>query len=213
MVWARSDSGQCADDRVDMADAFAKILEDNGGPLKGKELKDRLSKIRGVVEHLQIQPTNRLIQVGPDFWGLIERDISGDKETINSLLDDLYSIIKERQKGLHVSEIESHLNIPVDSKDFPTPYALLNLAQRDNRFYLGRTMFVGLSEWGDDTRRLNISQAVRKLINDMPKPMSITEISALVEDMVEMPIDITLSNVLINEGAVYDQIARTWFKG
>lgn len=213
MVWARSDSGQSANDRVDMADAFTRILEDNGEPLKGKELKDRLSQIRGVVENLQIQPSDRMIQIGPDFWGLIDRDIGGSKSTIEEKLNSLHEILNTRQKGIHVSEVERFIEVAENSTELPSAYALLNLAQRDDRFYLGRSMFVGLSEWGSDTRRINISQAVRKLLDEMTKPMTIAEISMLVEDMVEMPVDIALSNVLINEGAIYDQGRRTWTKG
>ena len=155
MVWARSDSGQSADDRVDMADAFTRILEDNGGPLKGKELKDRLSQIRGVVENLQIQPNDRMIQIGPDFWGLIDRDIGGSTSTIEEKLNSLHEILNTRQKGIHVSEVEKFIAVAENSKELPSAYALLNLAQRDDRFYLGRSMFVGLSEWGRDTRRIH----------------------------------------------------------
>ncbi|WP_462166760.1 hypothetical protein [Pseudoalteromonas sp. GB43] len=46
-----------------MADAFTKILEDAGKPLKGKEIKARLEATRGVHEALQLQPTDRMLQV------------------------------------------------------------------------------------------------------------------------------------------------------
>ncbi len=97
MVWGRADSNQSVNDRVDMADAFTQILEENGGPLKGKELKERLVAIRGVSKKLQLQPTERMIQVGPDFWGLIERDIGGSRRTTkkNSMpYAGLYSYVR-----------------------------------------------------------------------------------------------------------------------
>ncbi len=72
--------------------------------------------------------------------------------------------------------------------DLHSAYALLNLAQRDKRFYLGRSMFLGLSVWDGDTRRLNISQAVRELLSTMMEPMSIGEINARIEDLTGLKI-------------------------
>ena len=74
-------------------------------------------------------------------------------------------------------------------------------------------MFLGLSEWGGDTRRLNTSQAVRKILDDMTVPMSLAELTMRVEDLTEMHIDSPLSNVLISEGAIYDQAVMKWKKG
>tara|TARA_B100000446_G_C10552524_1_gene341219 strand:+ start:5153 stop:7999 length:2847 start_codon:yes stop_codon:yes gene_type:complete len=213
MVWARADSNQVVDDRVDMADAFTQILEENGGPLKGKEIKERLAAIRGVSKNLQLQPTERMIQVGPDYWGLIERDVGGSQEDNEEKLTKLYQVLKERQKGIHVTEVEQYVEVSDNSSDLPSPYALLNLAQRDDRLHLARSMFVGLAEWEGDSRRLNISQAVRRLLQDLSVGMSISEIAAKVEDLTELPVDGTLAGLLINEGAVYDKRERKWFKG
>ena len=213
MIWVRSDSGQSADDRIDIANAFTRILEDNGSPLKGSELRDRLSHIRGVIKNQQIQPNDRVIQIGPDYWGLIDRDIGGSKSTIEEKLNSLHEILNKRQKGIHISEVETYIEVKDNSSELPSAYALLNLAQRDERFYLGRSMYVGLSEWGSDIRRISVTQAVRELLKDMTKPLTIEEIGMLVEDMVEMPIDTALGNVLIHEGAIYDQGSHTWSKG
>ena len=210
MVWGRADSNQTANDRVDMADAFTQILEEHGGPLKGVDIKDRLAAIRGVSKNLQLQPTDRMIQVGPDFWGLIDRDIGGSQMGNAARLDILYQELYERQKGIHVSEVEQYVEVSDGSEDLPSAYALLNLAQRDDRFYLGRSMYVGLAEWGNDTRRLNVAQAVRKLLSEMTGPMTIAEINALVEDLTEMPVDGSVTGKLIDEGAVYSPDLRTW---
>ena len=72
MVWARTDSGMSLDDRVDLAEAFIEILEEAGEPLSGKELKSRLSDIRGVAENMQIHSNDRLVAVAPNVWGLSE---------------------------------------------------------------------------------------------------------------------------------------------
>jgi len=211
MVWVRSDSNQSVNDRVDMADAFTKILEDNGGPLKGKELKERLAAIRGVPKSLQLHATERMILVGPDLWGLAERDVGGAEDN-GPKLDILYKELKARQKGIHVSEIPGFVEVSDDSKQMPSAYALMNLAQRDDRFYLGRAMFLGLAEWEGDTRRLNLSQAIRFLLTEIAKPMALPAIQARLEELMEIKIESSITALLINEGFVYDQEGRQWFK-
>ena len=209
-VWARADSGQSSENRVDMADAFTKILEDSGRALKGVEIKEKLKEIRGVHEDLQLQPTDRMILVAPDTWGLIDRDIGGTKESNNHKLDAIFSYLSDSQKGIHVSEVSQCLSsCQLDPKE-TSSYALLNLAQRDNRFFLGRAMFLGLSDWGEDVRRINYSQAVRKVLEGMYRPMSIVEIHAQVEALTELEVDNSVTNLLIKEGGKYNASTRLW---
>ncbi|ABV87629.1 sigma factor-like helix-turn-helix DNA-binding protein [Shewanella pealeana] len=206
-VWTRSDSNQTPKDRIDMADAFTRILEDAGTPLKGNEIKRRLEKLRGVHEHLQIQGTARMIQIGPDYWGLIDRDVPGTKDDNKRLLDVIFAHLNKQQIGIHASEVEAILGTKS-----PNGYTVLNLAQRDSRFYLAKSLLLGLAEWGEDTRRLNTSQAVRKLLHEMVRPMSINEINLKVEELTGLEVDYTVSGKLISEGAIYDPIHRLWYK-
>lgn len=213
MVWARADSGQGVADRIDMADAFTKILEEHGGPLKGSELKQKLSEIRGVVSSMQLQPTDRMILIGPDYWGLIDRDIGGTAEENRKRLDALFQHLQESQKGIHVREVEACLvKYGFTTDNAPTSYALLNLAQRDKRFYLGRSMFLGLSDWGEDTKRVNITQAVRKVVGEMTQPMNIGEINARVEDLTGLEVEATVVGLLVKAGAIYDSALKAWKK-
>lgn len=211
MVWARTDSGQTVNDRVDMADAFTKILEDIGRPLKGEELKKRLANIRGVPDSLQIQPTDRMILVGPDLWGLIDRDVGGSEEDNSRRLDALYKHLTSTEAGVHVSEVEGILESEgFDDRDAPSSYTLFNLAQRDNRFYLGRAMYLGLAQWGEDTRRINLSQAVRQVVENMTSPMSIVDINRKVEGLTGLPVDNTVANQLKSIGVIYNPDKKVW---
>ncbi|PHS73529.1 MAG: hypothetical protein COB22_02215 [Cycloclasticus sp.] len=72
MVWARSDSGMEVGDRIETVDSFIQILEGEGKPLSGQDLKVRLSEIRGVADDMQIHGNERLVAVGPNIWGLSE---------------------------------------------------------------------------------------------------------------------------------------------
>ncbi|MFT5759388.1 MAG: hypothetical protein ACI9LM_004150 [Alteromonadaceae bacterium] len=211
-VWARFDSDQMPTDRIDMADAFAKILDDAGKPMKGKEIKVKLQIVRGVHESLQIQPTDRMIQVGPDTWGLFERDIHITIDDITLYLDKLKQYLILQDKGIHVTEVPLFLNWAGLIENSVESYTLLSLAQRDERFYLGRSMFLGLSSWGEETRRLTNAEAVRKIIDEMEKPMSTIEINIMVSKLTGLDTDTSVTSILINEGAKFDTIERLWFK-
>ncbi len=210
MVWARSDSGQTGNDRIDQADAFTKILKDNDGPLKGVELKRILKDIRGVATNLQIQPTEEMIQIGPDYWGLIDRDINASQTCINKCLNFLEKYLKIKNKGIHVSEAQAVFDKYRINTERISCYAIFNLAQRDDRFYLGRSMFLGLSKWGDDTRRLNFAQALREISNSAKSPMKLSDIHSRVESLTGLPLEGTVTGMLINMGAKYDEDNKLW---
>ena len=153
-----------------------------------------------------------MLQVGPDTWGLYERDININSENISQYLGSLYLYLEGKQKGIHVTEVGEFLNEVNLGLELPENYTLLSLAQRDERFYLGRSMFLGLAEWGEDTRRYTNAQAVRKVLDEMIKPMTIMEINAKVHNLTGIDTDTTVTGVLINEGAKYDKDQRLWFK-
>lgn len=211
MVWARADSNQTANDRIDMADAYTKYLEEHGGPLKGSELREMLKVIRGVGDIAQIQPNDRMIQLGPDLWGLIDRDLHTSEKENEHALNVLESYLKKSQKGVHLSEVDMVMKTEGVSNYAP-PYALLNLAQRDNRFHLAKAMFLGLAEWDGDMRRLNLSQAVKKIVNEMTEPMSLPRIQLMVEEATGLPLENSITGLLINNGAQFDSSNKTWFR-
>ncbi|TNY94563.1 hypothetical protein CGK58_24660, partial [Vibrio parahaemolyticus] len=121
-----------------------------------------------------------MILLGRDYWGLIDRDVAGTVEGNKARLDVIYSHLHTTQKGIHYTEVDELLSRQHIPGDAPEAYTLLNLAQRDERFYLARAMFLGLAEWGENVRRLNVTQAVRKIIQEMSRPMSIAAINAKV---------------------------------
>ena len=86
------------------------------------------------------------------------------------------------------------------------------MAQRDERFFLARAMFLGLSDWGEDVRRLNYSQAVRKVLEDMNSPMNIVEINAKVEMLTGLEVDNSVTGLLINEGGKFNSSIKKWWK-
>ena len=72
-------------------------------------------------------------------------------------------------------------------------------------------MFLGLAEWNGDTRRLNVAQAVRKLLVEMIEPMTIAEIHASVEELTGISVNGTITGVLIDEGGIYSPGLKSWY--
>lgn len=212
MVWARSDSDQKIGDRIDIADAYVKILEDAGGPLKGSELRQRLQSVRGLGDIVQLQPNEHMLQIGKDYWGLLDRDVGGDEKGNANILDCLFDYLSTEQKGIHVTEVEGFLKDSQLFDNSPSSYALLNLAQRDDRFHLVKAMFLGLSEWDGDVRRLNYSQAVKKLYETMTAPLSLAQIRLRVEEFTGLDVDNVVTGLLINQGFVYNSDSKLWSK-
>ena len=211
MIWSRADSNQTPNDRIDVAESLEKILEDHGGPLKTKELKSKQGALRSVASNQQPQPTERLILVGPDRWGLIDRDVRGAREDNQRKLEDLYQVLQRRQKGVHVREVAQYVEVSDHGAELPSAYMLCSLAKLDDRFRLSRGMSLGLVEWGD-ARRLNASQAVKEVLRVMKAPISTAEINRQVESLMELKLYQSVANQLVEEGAIYDHDLKVWRK-
>ena len=153
-----------------------------------------------------------MILIGPDFWGLTDRDIPGTKESNAAKVDLLYDFILKRGKGIHISEISQYVEVEDDSSKIPSAYVLMNIAQRDERFYLSNNMYLALSAWGEDVRRLNISQAVKKFVANMQVPMKISEIEYEIENLIEMPLEMKVNRLLFDEGVLFDSCTKNWYK-
>ena len=73
-------------------------------------------------------------------------------------------------------------------------------------------MFLGLAEWGGDTRRFTYVQAIREILKEMDGLMSISEINAKVELLTGLEVDSSITALLNSEGGRYDSSKRLWEK-
>jgi len=85
-----------------------------------------------------------MILLGPDLWGLIDRDLNGTVEDNNSRLDVLFNHISLNQERISLDDVDDILSANNLLYDAPDGYALFRLAQKDDRFNLGRSMLLGL---------------------------------------------------------------------
>jgi hypothetical protein len=160
MVWSLKASHSVdARGRIDLRDACVHVLQEAGRPLHSREIKERIGRLRGTSEFFFIQPSDKIARVGPNYWGLIERDFFLDEQERSQFLADLYTVLERRQIGLHVSELLSVNSVDSQYRSDVSGYMLMGLAQTDPRFRVHRGHLLALAVW-NDARRLNVNEAV-----------------------------------------------------
>ena len=63
---------------------------------------------------------------------------------------------------------------------------------------------------GGDTRRLNFTQGMRKVLDEMTGPLSTDEIILKLEDLTELSVDGPIAGLIISEGGKYDSVIKKW---
>jgi len=200
MVWAlKAESGMDSRGRIDLSDACVQVLVEAGCALHNREIKDRIGRLRGTSEYFFIQPTERLIRVAPNKWGLIERDLGLSALERARCLSELETQLQIREVSLHVSELCVVLRRVVMGHDV-TGYMLMGLAQTDSRFRIHRGHLVALSSW-DDARRLTIRAALTICAGRGESDLVVSELVSRVAAMVGRDVNRgEVTNMLLNMG-------------
>lgn len=211
-VWvSKYDEGLSSSDRIQVMDAFIKILEQAGGPLSTQELKERVMSYRGITSHMQINPNDVMIRVSPDHWGLIHRDIPLSLDGLKSALETLFVALEDKQKSLHISELPAVF--AQHGFAYPEalhPYSFLSLCGTDERFKVWQGRLIGLSVW-QEPRRQTILGAVREVYSSLDLPFKLEDVHLQVQQVLDRPIERSkVSGHLSNIGAVYNREKDIW---
>ena len=191
--------------RIDVHQAVVTIVQSAGHPLRTGEIKERLTAVRGISEFFQIFPIDPLIRVQPGLWGINDRDVSVPREEQQQLVEQLVQILNKRQSGIHVSELSGILPLQDCSPD-----AFLSVASQDKRLKIARGRYVYLLEW-ESPRRETIGHAVSAVLENADRPLTLEEISELVESRIGRKIDKpVISGVLQALEAQFDEVTRAW---
>ena len=160
-VWTQSTEAPLGSaHRINMQQAVISLLMQAGKPMSNSEIKEALRKDRGIGQHFQINPSGSLIQVGEGRWGLIERDLALNAAEQAQLIDVLEKMLRDRNAGIHISEIAYCLEgIFEPASRIKDPGVLFAIAQQSNIMRKSVGGYLFLSKWGEP-RRLNQSQAI-----------------------------------------------------
>ena len=199
--------GQDVDDqtRIDIHQAVIALVKAAGRPLSTKEIKQRLTAVRGINEFFQIYANDPLIRLQPGVWGINDRDVPLPRDKQCELVEELVRSLETKQSGIHVSELCSVLPLGGCS-----PEALLSIATQDQRLNVAQGRYVYLTQWGNP-RRETISRSVLTVLETASAPLDLGEIVAMVECRVgrkcERPV---ISGILQALEAEMDESTKRW---
>lgn len=184
MVWvADSSSHRDSTDRIDIAQACARLLREAGRPLTRMEILEQLRDWRGTGRHFQLHGSPDVVSISPGVWGLRGRDLPLSAGEVASILDTLHHCLITTGKGLHQSELSCALaNDGLRLADDVDSYWILSLAGTDARFRVFYGGYVGLGGW-PDSRRLTLSAAGRMLAQTLSQPVPADELRAMLSDL------------------------------
>jgi hypothetical protein len=174
--------------RIDLIDACETILRQASGPLTTAEIRAGLSHLRGTGEFFFIQPTQTMVRVAPDTWGLVQRDFMLSRLQIKDYLQALRFALEKTSTGLHVSELPAMLPSYVDDEDanLLTSYMAMSISQISPDFRVHRGQIVALAEWGEPRRR-NIRSAFLEYAQGRSE-IDTRELRSILSELVGRPV-------------------------
>ena len=119
--------------RIQIHQLVVSILQSAKRPMKTKEIKKSLVRVRGVGENFHIFPKDPIIKLSPNLWGLNDRDAFIAREVQQRLISKLVNILEMEQTSIHENEIPDILSLQGCS-----PYTFLSIASQDKRLKIDR---------------------------------------------------------------------------
>lgn len=135
--------------RIHAHDAVEKILEDAGSPLEKEEIAHRLRQKLDISEIAFIGVLNRpiFLKIDKRRWGLLARDLPGGVEAMDDALDELETVLEQRQRGLAARFVHQEIQkISAIYRDW-TEEICLSRVRTDPRFRVAISGTVGLATW------------------------------------------------------------------
>lgn len=164
LVWKMREDEGGPSSRLGIRDLAIGLLREAGVPLTTRQLRDGISKVRGVNATLfMLQPGEGIARIGANKWGLIARDF-GPMASRGADIDLLYAALSERNTAVDEEDIAAIDGLSGDL----SPRQLIGLAQMDSRFRMFRGGFVGCAEW-NSSGRIAETETLRALRTVIPR--------------------------------------------
>lgn len=213
LIWTHSTASSGENlKRIDISQAVRALLEKTGRPMSNAEIKTEIKKERGVSRSFQIFPNEFIIAISTGVWGLVDRDLTLNPDEQNQLRVAVEEILRNRNSGIHVSEITAALNYTFEpASRIKDPVGIFAIAQRSNLIKKAPGDYLYLSEWGEP-RRKRKSQVVLEVLTEAGSyGISAGEIVKKVSAILGRVIPQETIYVDINAaGARFDQELKRW---
>lgn len=213
MVWALKSSGVTGtSNRIDRLQATIAIIRDAGVPLTHKQIRDRISAERGLGNYFQIFPDGPLVKIDSSHWGLLERDVPLSSAQIDEIQVQISHILKERQKAIHLSEIQTIVSSFMPEAAKLNPSCLFSIVSRSDEFSLTSTDYLYLTIWGGP-KRASFTEACYKVLRDADGA-GITKVDGVLKvvEILGRPLNHVenLSFFSRIDDAVFDPVSKLW---
>lgn len=211
MVWGLSQHwANNANERLDLRQAIISLLESEGRPMSSSEIRARLTQDRGVGAHFQIHSIPPLISISPSVFGLDYRDV--DYEKIHPYVDKLKEFLKNKNEGLHVTEVAEALGIS-DSADESFCSTLVMVGLRHG-IKKDKSQYIYLEEW-PNSRRIPINVAFTQAVKEFgSNGLNSQQIFKRICEITNRKITSNfVSHMLREKNFVWDETQGLWFEG
>lgn len=211
MVWmSKSESSSGKADRMHVWQAVVSLLQHQGRPMRAAEIRERISRDRGLGSTFQIHQADPLIRVGENVWGLLWRDIPFSEVDAERIVSEMEKVLRSRGTGLHASEIVSALSETREiALKVADPITLLALAQRTDRMKAGKGGYIFPSDW-EGPRRLTVSEAVEKAFGSMRGGGLSSEVARCASEALGREIPKAAVSAILMKIGVYDGEKGIW---
>lgn len=209
MVWGLSNEWQAgAAARLDVRQAVIDLLEHEGRPMTTAEVRERLTKVRGVNQTFQIHASDPLARIGAGLWGLMYRDVN--VREAQALVARIRSALQERQSGLHVTELPLALGLPHGAE---VDASVLAVAEAGG-IRIDRGQYVYLSERGT-SGRVYLPEAVKAAVADVGATgIAFDDLCQRVNTLTQREVPRQLvSQALGGLDMCFDPVSRLWAPG
>lgn len=197
-------------DRLNVWQAIVALIQRHGSPMHASEIRSEVTKDRGVNSFFQIHQADPLIRVGENQWGILWRDIPFNEDRANAIVDEIISVLKERNTGLHVSEIIPSLNLNRDIVQDVNPIMLAALACRREQVKSSMGGYVYLAEW-NGPRRLSVSEAVEQAFDTFTAGVLAVEVAKKATTLLGRELASGVASSILMKIAFYDPDKKLWF--
>lgn len=178
LMWDRPDSTRR---RIDLSDAVEILLREAGRPMRIEEIRDLLSRSRGLNSLFFIQPSESVSRLAPNLYGLLDRDFIINRQTQRMVMKRLEARMRDLGHGLFVSELASELYLLwPEMPRAVTSRVLQGIAYSIPALKVGRGNLIYPSDW-PGPRRPTINESIRLAVAAASFPASTQSLRAAVE--------------------------------
>lgn len=213
LVWAQKTNRKLTQaDRIDVRQAVESLLQSEDGPLTAKQIRQRLSKQRGLGQHFQIHAEGRLVRLAPGLWGLLDRDLPISPREQENLTERVEARLTQTQRGIHRSELLPYLHVlNKENHKNINPVMLSSLVQKSDKIKLSSGGYLYLAEW-EGARRILLSEAVVSVLKSArPRGLTFAELWMAVSELLGRDAsEHSIRGQLVSLGAIWHENTRWW---